>query len=170
MRRPSRSQLNNEKYSSVSAPSIHSCTMIRGALASRHTAPVLILTSDQSVNSVSAWRDEIEPRYRINLPSREMVRVLADKTLFQEYAERQGFAVPRSVCMSEVAGLGFIDTLRPPLIIKPADKTLVMRGLVDRAVRARTPAEARQAPGKLHKGVDQATAIDRGNRDKVAVS
>lgn len=30
--------------------------------------PVLILTGDQSVNSVSAHREEIEPLYRISLP------------------------------------------------------------------------------------------------------
>jgi len=128
---------------------IDSLVRLAGSLPCR---PVLILTSDQSVNSVSVWRDEIEPLYRINLPSHETVRVLADKTLFQEFAERHGFAVPRSVCISEVAGLELLDRLRPPLIIKPADKTLVMRGLVDRAVRARTTAEARQAVVRLLAG------------------
>ena len=106
--------------------------------------PVLILTSDESVSCVSACRNEIEPLYRISLPSREMVRALADKTLFQALAEREGFAVPQAVCVGGVASLELIRTLQPPLIIKPADKTLVLRGLVERAVRVETLAEARR--------------------------
>jgi D-aspartate ligase len=106
--------------------------------------PVLILTSDESVSCVSERRQEIEPLFRISLPSREMVRALADKTLFQELAEREGFVVPRAVCVNDVASLELIRTLQLPLIMKPADKTLVLRGIVERAVRVDTLAEARR--------------------------
>ncbi len=104
--------------------------------------PILILTSDQSVNWVSTHRQEIEPLYRISLPADDMVRTLADKTLFQALAEREGFPVPRTVCVSEVADLTRLATLTPPLIIKPADKTLVLNGLVERVVQAPTLADA----------------------------
>src|SRR5580704_3077699 len=43
---------------------------------------VLVLTSDQCVAVVSAHRRELESLYRFSLPSDEMVRALADKTLF----------------------------------------------------------------------------------------
>jgi D-aspartate ligase len=117
----------------------------------RHLAcrPVLILTSDQSVNSVSAHRNEIEPLYRISLPRDQVVHALADKSLFQELAEREGFPVPRSVSVSEAADLERLTTLAPPLIIKPADKTLVLSGVVERAVQATTLADARHACARM---------------------
>jgi predicted ATP-grasp superfamily ATP-dependent carboligase len=117
--------------------------------------PVLLLTSDQSVNCVSAYRSELEPLYRFSLPSEEVVEALADKTLFHQLAEREGFAVPRAVCVSDEASLELLATLQPPLIIKPADKTLVLRGLAERAVQAETLAEARRAGTQMLARVPQ---------------
>ena len=111
--------------------------------------PVLILTGDQSVNCVSENRHLIEPLYRISLPSPEMVRALADKALFQELAEREGFAVPRSITLTHSSQLGRLGELSLPLIVKPADKTLVLNGTVDRAVQARTLQEAQSAAGHM---------------------
>jgi D-aspartate ligase len=111
--------------------------------------PVLILTSDQSVNWLSSHREKIEPLYRISLPSDEVVRALADKTLFQEMAEREGFPVPRAVCVTATADLERLARLTPPLIVKPADKTLVLSGLVERAVRAMTLADAQHACARM---------------------
>jgi D-aspartate ligase len=107
--------------------------------------PVLILTSDQCVDTVSAHRGELESLYHFSLPSDAMVRALADKTLFQSLAERERFEVPRAVCVSNAADLERLANLQPPLIIKPGDKTLVLRGLADRVLRADTVAEARAA-------------------------
>jgi D-aspartate ligase len=107
--------------------------------------PVLILTGDESVNSVSEHRKLIEPHYRINLPSPEVVRALADKCLFHRLAEQEGFPVPRSVVVSDPADLALLGRLRPPLIVKPADKTLVLNGVVERAVRAADHEEAHHA-------------------------
>ena len=104
--------------------------------------PVLILTGDQSVDAVSDHREEVESLYRIALPSADMVRALADKTLFQALAEREGFPVPRSVVISGPADLNLLEQLLPPLIMKPADKTLVLNGVVARAERAATLPEA----------------------------
>src|SRR5215469_11487137 len=111
--------------------------------------PVLMLTGDPSVISVSAQRERLEPLYRINLPEHEIVRKLADKTLFHTLAEREGFPVPRSVAISNATGLAALDALTPPVIIRPADKTLVLRGTVERALRAATRAEARQAAARI---------------------
>src|ERR1700733_2493245 len=75
------------------------------ALASRLACrPVLILTTDQSVNTVSACLDRVLPAYRIGLPSAEMVLALSDKTAFQALAEREGFAVPRAVAVWAAEG------------------------------------------------------------------
>src|SRR5690348_10952099 len=59
-------------------------------LASRlRCRPALILTSDQSVLTVSAARGRLAPLYSIDLPSRQIVETLADKTLFHVLAERE---------------------------------------------------------------------------------
>jgi D-aspartate ligase len=132
----------------VPTPALEGAGLVRtlvelaGRLACR---PVLILTSDQCVDTVSAHRRELEPLYHFSLPDDEMVRALADKTLFQSLAEREQFEVPRAVCIGNAADLELIANLQPPLIIKPGDKTLVLRGLADRVLRADTVAEARAA-------------------------
>ena len=114
--------------------------------------PVLILTGEQSVNCVSEYRQLLEPLYRISLPAPEIVRALADKSQFQKLAEREGFVVPRSVTLGSAADLALLDNLTPPLIVKPADKTLVLKGTVERAVRAGTLAEARRAAAQMLAG------------------
>jgi D-aspartate ligase len=111
--------------------------------------PVLILTGDESVNTVSEFREQLAPLYRFSLPSADMVRTLADKTLFHQLAECEGFAVPRSVCLNSVNELALISRLTPPLVVKPADKTLVLHGVVERAVRAATAAEAQRAAARM---------------------
>jgi D-aspartate ligase len=111
--------------------------------------PVLILTGDESVNTVSEHRDELESLYRFSLPPADMVRSLADKTRFHELAQRERFAVPRSVCLHHVGELDAIAELRPPLVVKPADKTLVLHGTVERAVRAASTLEAQDAAARM---------------------
>ena len=113
--------------------------------------PVLILTGDDSVDMVSAHRSEIARLFRISLPSEEMVRSLSEKTLFQALAEREGFAVPRAVTLAGKADLELLRALAPPLILKPANKTLVLNGVVERAARADSLAEAQTAAARMLK-------------------
>ena len=111
--------------------------------------PVLILTSDESVDTISAARGEIEALYRISLPSAEMVPALADKTKFQLLAEREGFRVPRGVAVCKISDCSQIAQLTAPLVLKPADKTLVLADIAERAVRAETIAEAEQVARRM---------------------
>jgi D-aspartate ligase len=115
------------------------------SLAARlNSRPVLILNGDREVATVSAHRSEIEPLYRISLPRADMVTTLTDKTRFQTFAEREGFPVPRAVTVTNRADLGRLRELALPVVIKPADKTRVLHGYIDRAVRAETPEQARE--------------------------
>jgi len=111
--------------------------------------PVLILTGDQCVKTVSTYRDEIETLYRISLPSAEVVHTLADKILFQMLAEREGFAVPRGIPLEATSDLSLLQHLTPPLVIKAADKAVVLDSPAERAVRANTLAEARTTIGRM---------------------
>jgi D-aspartate ligase len=133
------------------APLVNTLVELGTRLGSR---PVLILTSDEAVDTISAARSDIETLYRISLPSVEIVQALADKTKFQVLAEREGFRVPHGVAVTNTNDCSQIAQLTAPLVLKPADKTLVLADIVERAVRADTIAEAehearrmlRQAP------------------------
>jgi D-aspartate ligase len=52
---------------------IHALSDLGRSLACQ---PVLILTGDESVNTVSEYRQELEGLYRFSLPAAEMVRTL----------------------------------------------------------------------------------------------
>jgi D-aspartate ligase len=130
----------------IRIPSLKGDSLISSLLAlgkKLGNRPVLIPGGDQSVETVSVHRDAIETYYRLSMPSPEVVRSLADKSLFQSFAEREGLPVPRAVTVADLSDLGLLESLIPPLILKPADKTLVIAGQVERALRAQTLAEAR---------------------------
>ena len=136
----------------VAAPSLNGSPLVSTLvelgkrLGSR---PVLILTSDDAVNTISAARSEIETLYRISLPSAEIVPALAEKTKFQLLAEREGFRVPRGVAVCSIDDCRRIGQLTAPVVLKPADKSLVLADIVERAVRADTLAEAAQIAHRM---------------------
>lgn len=125
---------------------IETLVALASQLANR---PVLILTTDSSVVTISAERQRIEPLYRLSLPSLEMVDALADKTAFHALADREGFPIPHGICVAGERDLPRIRALIPPLVIKPADKVLVLDGVVERAVRADTTDEAEVAAARM---------------------
>jgi predicted ATP-grasp superfamily ATP-dependent carboligase len=136
----------------VRLPSLRGRALIDGLkrLATRiGHRPVLILTGDAEVDAVSTYREELEPLFRISLPSKEMVTLLADKTLFQKYAEREQFPVPRSIVITRTSELQLVSGLTPPLVIKPGDKTLVLSGQVERAVRVNTIERAQTEAARM---------------------
>jgi predicted ATP-grasp superfamily ATP-dependent carboligase len=105
--------------------------------------PVLALTDDRAVETVSSFRAELEDRFRILLPAAAMVPVLADKTAFHAFAEAEGLPVPRSVTLRGRADARLLDELVPPLVLKPANKARVAGSRFERVVRADTLAHAR---------------------------
>jgi D-aspartate ligase len=130
----------------VSLPSVSGSDLVKGLidLSIRiGERPVLILTTDADVNTVSAFRKELEPFFRFTMPSPEMVRTLYDKAQFQSLAEREGLSVPHSVILTNPSEFPLIRTLTPPLVIKPADKApLVSNQENDRPVRVENWDEA----------------------------
>lgn len=111
--------------------------------------PVLLLTDDVSVRTLAKSRARIEPLYRIELPEEQTVESLGDKLAFQELAQREGFPVPRGMALRGEADLAGLDALVAPIILKPADKRLVLAGLAERAVRADDTSAAREAAARM---------------------
>ncbi len=118
--------------------------------------PVLILTDDRAVEAVSTLREELEPSYRIELPPKAIVPILADKTRFQRFAEEQGLPVPRSVVVRHRGELHLLRSLTLPVVIKPANKALVLDSEFERVVRADTVEQALDVASRL---VDRAQGL-----------
>jgi predicted ATP-grasp superfamily ATP-dependent carboligase len=121
-------------------PLVDQLKSISGTIGQR---PVLLLTDDRTVETVSRFRDELTPWFRFDIPSADMVTSLADKVLFHKLAEREGLPVPRSVVLESSADLDRLGTLTMPVVIKSANKSLVLNGQVAGTKRADTPEQAR---------------------------
>jgi len=119
-------------------------------LSSRIGEPaVLFLTEDRDVEVVSTFREELENRFHFCLPPKEMIRTLLDKTLFQKFAEREGFSVPRAIVVGEVGDLSLLEDLALPVVIKPHNFQMVSDRGAKRAVRVDTFEQARDAATEM---------------------
>lgn len=114
---------------SFGRPLVDGLIKLRGQMPAR---PVLVLTDELAVNTVSEHRAELGACYRLRLPSSPMVETLGDKEQFQEFAEANALPVPRTVVVKSEGDLAQIAQLGPPVIIKPADKFLVHMGRIER--------------------------------------
>jgi D-aspartate ligase len=130
---------------------------------------VLILSSDLHVVAVSRARAALDAHYFVALPTETMVDVLADKAEFQVYAEEVGLRVPRAVVLDRGHDEQALDVLSMPVVLKPADKALVLAGVVERATRADTLAEARAVARRMRRAASSVVVqewID-GNDDDI---
>ncbi len=84
--------------------------------------PVLFLTEEKSVRTVSEHRDRILSRFRIRLPDHQRLMALMDKTPFQAFAVDNGFPIPRAVSLRSKADLADVAKLQFPCVLKPARK------------------------------------------------
>lgn len=111
--------------------------------ASLGVRPVLFLTSDEAVLTVSQHRDELEAAYMLRLPDHNRLRPLLQKSSFQELAEAYGFPLPRSVRITNALEIGSLAQLTFPAVIKPSIKTGdYLTSRFARGYRAATLAEA----------------------------
>ncbi len=84
--------------------------------------PVLLLTQEASVGTVSAARDRLSQAYRFTLPSQELMGDLLDKLRFQALAERHGFPIPRAARLASTKDMDAIRQLRFPCALKATTK------------------------------------------------
>jgi predicted ATP-grasp superfamily ATP-dependent carboligase len=81
---------------------------------------ILFPASDLSVSVVSAYRVELEKFFSFNLPSNEVIEILANKRLFHEFALKNGFSIPNTIFThgaTDVEKAG--NTTSYPCVIKP---------------------------------------------------
>jgi predicted ATP-grasp superfamily ATP-dependent carboligase len=83
---------------------------------------VLFLTQEASVRLASGARDRLARHFLFYLPPHEVVLALTTKDGFRAAAERLGAPVPRTLNLTDAAGLEQARTLTFPLILKPNER------------------------------------------------
>ena len=81
--------------------------------------PVLFLTQEESVRSVSRHRDRLASLYRINLPPANVVEALQHKHGFQLLAEQFDAPIPRLVRVRTADDVDALARLQFPVVVKP---------------------------------------------------
>ncbi len=106
--------------------------------------PVLLLTSEDTVHSVSENRGELSKWFRFRLPADANVKILSSKASFHDFSRRHDFPVPHTVILESKSDIGLLDQLRFPCVMKPDNKLSVLSGHKERAVRVGSLGDARE--------------------------
>ncbi|HEV2099454.1 MAG TPA: hypothetical protein VGR45_11100 [Stellaceae bacterium] len=85
--------------------------------------PVLLLTQEGTVETVSAALGRVASGYRISMPDAVLMRRLMDKARFQALAQDLGFAIPGAAHLRSANDLAGCEALRYPCVLKPVVKT-----------------------------------------------
>ena len=129
--------------------------------------PVLFLTQEASVGTISASRDRIDSAYRFTMPDDSVMRTLLDKSSFQVLAERQGFPVPRAVHLTNDTAAN-LKNLRYPCVLKPAAKDPEYGRKFAKAYKVGTAEEAVRLWEQVRRTVDRVIVqewIEGGDSD-----
>lgn len=111
--------------------------------------PFLVVTDELALLTISEHRKELERLYNFRLPAHETVLMLHDKARFHESAGVYGWSVPNGVVVRALADIPRIASLRPPMILKPADKRHFHEGRAPRLITAESRADAITAAERL---------------------
>lgn len=84
--------------------------------------PVLFLTEEKTVVTVSTRRAELLPLFRITLPDPELLAALMHKQDFQILANKFDYPIPQAINLRSEADLPDLNNLRFPCVLKPAVK------------------------------------------------
>lgn len=136
----------------ITVPSLSGAPIIETLLALRRHftgAPVLFLTREATVKTVSGALDRIASCYRISLPGAELMERLMDKAQFQTLAQQHGFAIPRAVHLRQAEDLARGDALDYPCVLKPVVKTPAYDDRFRKAYKVESPEQLRALFGEI---------------------
>jgi D-aspartate ligase len=111
--------------------------------------PVLILTAEEAVHSVSENRKEMSRWFRFRLPADESVKLLSSKADFHDFSLRHNFPVPRTAILESKSDIALLDQLRFPCVLKPDDKRSVLSGKKERAICVQSLKDAREYAAQM---------------------
>ncbi|MEO6923435.1 MAG: hypothetical protein ABI142_06385 [Bryocella sp.] len=104
--------------------------------------PVLFLTQEESVKTVSHCRDRLVDLYRFSLPSIELVDTLQHKQSFQRLAEQLDSPIPPLVHICALKDLPALESLRYPVVVKPGERHTEYSQHFKKAYRVESVADA----------------------------
>ena len=113
-----------------------------GATQFSGVRPVLLLTQEESVRTVSHHRDRLSALYRFSLPPMEVVDALLHKEGFQRRAEQLGSTIPPLAHIRALADLPALGKLRYPVVVKPGERDAAYARQFRKAYRAGSAEEA----------------------------
>ena len=103
--------------------------------------PILFLTQEESVRTVSHDRDRLSALYRFSLPTIKLVDTLQHKQGFQRLAEQLDSAIPPLVHIRALEDMPALETLRYPVVIKPGERHAEYGKYFKKAYRVESVAE-----------------------------
>jgi predicted ATP-grasp superfamily ATP-dependent carboligase len=111
--------------------------------------PLIYLTDEDAVHSVSESREQLAPWFHFRLPDDQSVKMLSNKAKFYQFSLEHRFPVPRTIVLYDRSDLERLCDLRFPCVLKPEDKRDVVTFGKSRAVRVES----------LHEAIDKAIAM-----------
>ena len=85
---------------------------------------VLFPSADLQVSLISEHREQLAPYYHFGLPSKDVVKLLLDKTAFAPFAEKSGFLTPSTLIIDRTTNIDrCIEKVKYPCILKPFCRT-----------------------------------------------
>ena len=103
--------------------------------------PVLVLTQEASVATVSAARDLLSAGYRFTMPATTLMDELLDKLRFQALAERHCHPIPRAIRLGNEVSGEVLRLLRYPCVVKPARRSSDYDAKFKKAYKVTAPDE-----------------------------
>lgn len=104
--------------------------------------PVLFLTQEESVKTISQHRERLSAFYRFNLPRAGVVDALLHKQGFQRLAEQLGSPIPPLVHIRAPADLPALENLHYPAVVKPGERHSEYGHQFKKAYRVESAGEA----------------------------
>lgn len=131
----------------MTVPSLHGETLVEELIRLAEAQfsglrPVLFLTQEESVRTVSYHRDRLSALYRFSLPARDMVDILQHKQGFQRLAEKLGSPIPPLLHIRTLADLPALEDLCYPVVIKPGERNTEYSMQFKKAYRVESATEA----------------------------
>lgn len=151
-----RKRLNAAMWCRYATPvrvrALHGAGLVEALQSTQRRAgghPVLIVTDEMALLTISEHRDQLKALFRFGLPAHDKVMMLHNKARFHEYASASGFPVPNAQVIREDGDFQHVRRLRFPVMIKLADKRYFHAGQAPRLIRARNSEEAVSAGRQL---------------------
>jgi D-aspartate ligase len=82
--------------------------------------PVLIITDEAALTTVSEYRNQLLGAYKFNLPPQHIVTMLQNKARFHEFADQNELPVPRTIVVRADTQLAKLSDLPFPVVVKAA--------------------------------------------------